>query len=375
MSTFRGSRSPARPRKIDPIPSVSHPNERILTFMIEPTDASKQSDERHVKYRRNTNLLTQKNIGGRHTMGNRGMTNWKLTALFAVSLMLIAGLFSNAAIARDGSGTASVTWTPATLTGRATAAQAAVFRGNDVLYEHNTTTGGSPNNPGTAADETPTFRDPLPANSTENQLMFSYRVTTNMAGGQVKFSLPTDWKIITKLENKGATVGAFGRYSDDILVLVSEKYDHDDTSRSTVDASFTLNRAEKKEVGDDGNGVEVPATLLATATADQKLAKRVTIDATSVTIDLNNDWRSGGEVVVVLRNIQTNAPSSLSTWEAGEAAYQSYTVVTKSKKSGRLDLLDPVEVDLDGDGAEDDRAKQPIVRVGNILGNRIDDDS
>ena len=32
-------------------------------------------------------------------MGNQGMTNWKLTALFAISLMLIAGLFSNAAIA------------------------------------------------------------------------------------------------------------------------------------------------------------------------------------------------------------------------------------------------------------------------------------
>ena len=43
-------------------------------------------------------------------MGNRGMTNWKLTALFAISLMLIAGLFSYTAIARDGSGTASVTW-------------------------------------------------------------------------------------------------------------------------------------------------------------------------------------------------------------------------------------------------------------------------
>ena len=43
-------------------------------------------------------------------MGNQGMTNWKLTALFAISLMLIAGLFSNAAIARDGAGTVSVEW-------------------------------------------------------------------------------------------------------------------------------------------------------------------------------------------------------------------------------------------------------------------------
>ena len=44
-------------------------------------------------------------------MGNQGTKNWKLTALFAVSLMLIAGLFSNAAIA-DGEGTISVKWQP-----------------------------------------------------------------------------------------------------------------------------------------------------------------------------------------------------------------------------------------------------------------------
>ena len=29
--------------------------------------------------------------------------------------------------------------------------------------------------------------------------MFSYRVTTNMAGGQVEFSLPTGWTIISAL--------------------------------------------------------------------------------------------------------------------------------------------------------------------------------
>ena len=78
--------------------------------MIQEKDASKPSDERHVKYRCNTNLLTQKNIGGKRIMGNQGMKNWKIIALFAVSLMLIAGLLSYTAIARDGSGTASVTW-------------------------------------------------------------------------------------------------------------------------------------------------------------------------------------------------------------------------------------------------------------------------
>ena len=34
-------------------------------------------------------------------MGNQGTKNWKLTILFAVSLMLIAGLFSNTAMAHD----------------------------------------------------------------------------------------------------------------------------------------------------------------------------------------------------------------------------------------------------------------------------------
>ena len=60
MSTFLRFSPPSEPPENRPIPSASHPNERILTFMIEQTDASKQSDERHVKYRRNTNFLTQK---------------------------------------------------------------------------------------------------------------------------------------------------------------------------------------------------------------------------------------------------------------------------------------------------------------------------
>ena len=37
-------------------------------------------------------------------MGNQGMTNWKFTAFFAISLMLTAGLFTNAAIAGNGDG-------------------------------------------------------------------------------------------------------------------------------------------------------------------------------------------------------------------------------------------------------------------------------
>ena len=43
-------------------------------------------------------------------MGNQGTKDWKLTAFFAISLMLIAGLFGNAAIAADGDGAIEVTW-------------------------------------------------------------------------------------------------------------------------------------------------------------------------------------------------------------------------------------------------------------------------
>ena len=37
-------------------------------------------------------------------MGNQGTTNWKFSAFFAIALMLIAGVFSNTATARDGDG-------------------------------------------------------------------------------------------------------------------------------------------------------------------------------------------------------------------------------------------------------------------------------
>ena len=41
-------------------------------------------------------------------MGNQGTTNWKLSAFFVISLMLIAGVFSNSAFAAAGEGTIDV---------------------------------------------------------------------------------------------------------------------------------------------------------------------------------------------------------------------------------------------------------------------------
>ena len=47
---------------------------------------------------------------------------------------------------------------------------------------------------------------------------------------------------------------------------------------------------------------------------------RVTIGATSVLVNLSNEWRAGGEVVVVLRNVQSAVPRSLSERPAGRCS-------------------------------------------------------
>ena len=62
--------------------------------MIKETDAS-TCDERRVKNK--LNPLTHKKKGETHIMGNQGMKNWKLGTFFVISLMLMAGLFTNTA--------------------------------------------------------------------------------------------------------------------------------------------------------------------------------------------------------------------------------------------------------------------------------------
>ena len=75
--------------------------------MIQEKDASPPGDERHDRSKNisNVNLSTQKKTGGKLIMGNQGMTNWKFSAFLAITLMLVAGLFSSTAMASDGHGT------------------------------------------------------------------------------------------------------------------------------------------------------------------------------------------------------------------------------------------------------------------------------
>ena len=328
-------------------------------------------------------------------MGNQGMKNWKIIALFAVSLMLIAGLLSYTAIARDGSGTASVWWATGGAFGNDILS--AEFRGSNELYQYNAAVNTGA---GAGAAAAGTLPNPLPAGSTENQLMFSYRVTTNMAGGQVEFSLPTGWTIIKALtdiaevdekddlrDDPHPADDPYDRYENP-LVEVYENYGRDAPATLTdASAGFQIVRTVTDvptlqtavtvtddtttvgtTVGDaaDGEGASI--------TRARALNGRVTIGATSVLVDLNNEWRAGGEVVVVLRYVTAAVPRSLSTRDPDSAPYHSYPVTVKSKRSGHLDLLDPVKVDFDGStDTADDYPPQTVINVGNILGTRTDD--
>ena len=73
--------------------------------MIKETDAS-TCDERRVKNK--PEPLTHKKKGETHIMGNQGMKIWKLGTFFVISLMLMAGLFTNTASALTNDKTVSV---------------------------------------------------------------------------------------------------------------------------------------------------------------------------------------------------------------------------------------------------------------------------
>ena len=96
-------------------------------------------------------------------MGNQGTKNWKFSAFFAISLMLIAGLFSNAAIAASGDGTAVLTAT--------------------------TPSAGAENAAGTGF---------IPAGMNNYKMEFTFTLpvaaeATSMADGEVKIKFPSGW--------------------------------------------------------------------------------------------------------------------------------------------------------------------------------------
>ena len=104
------------------------------------------------------------------------MYNWKLTVFFIIGLILVTGMFSNAAMAatNDGKGAVAVAWGD---------------RGID----------------SDAIGTAPNVDTPLNAGSTHNVLQFTYTArdsgdnAINMSGGRVRITFPSGWKVSNKL--------------------------------------------------------------------------------------------------------------------------------------------------------------------------------
>ena len=292
--------------------------------MIAEKDASK-SDERHVKDRRNTNLLTQKKTGGKHIMGNRGMTNWKLGAFFVMSLMLVAAVFSNTAMAAadDGAGTIAVQTIDSEDDSRARTvvvtdtfsddAIAAGSRFNALQFTYMAFKDVA----GTALDgggiDIPGMVD---ANDTG----------INMAGGRLRISFPGGWTVSNKLvqvQDGGSTI-----YQTDGM---GRPIDFATVSAATPTLIADLDEDSEKAMN----------------------AATVTLTDSSITINFSSGWASRtGEG-------QANAGRSIaiifSDVQAGLTSGPTITFPTSSSaRNGNLKRLKP----------------QDPVTVANILGTR-----
>ena len=119
-------------------------------------------------------------------------------------------------------------------------------------------------------------------------------------------------------------------------------------------------------------------------------AGRVSIgdDDTSITVKLSNDWRSGGELVVVLRNVQTAVPRSLSSTTGAEAetipVFLIITIRSWSVPRSRvvsiswilsasimMEIMRIMTAVPEADDTDKVYSRQPAVRVGNILGSVV----
>ena len=271
-------------------------------------------------------------------MGNRGMTNWKIGAFFIMSLMLVAAVFSNAAMAQ-GPGKVGVAWQNST-------------NGTGVVEEVPDTF----SQPGATPAETV----PMAAGSKFNALQFTYTAFTNvrgtedepdeadvsadvaddndtaidMAGGRIRIAFPSGWTVsknYVQITEMTHTADSPERLFADVAVGVAGMI-YKTVAKGKLDATF------------EGE----------TATAEAKAAAaRVSISGSSITIKLGKEWRRnridvGRSLVIVFSDVQ-----------AGLVADGNEFRSSANARGGNLRLLAA--------------ATQPSVKVGNILGSRTPD--
>ena len=283
--------------------------------MIQEKGASPPCDERHdVKKIPNVNLLTQKKTGGKLIMGNQGMTNWKFTMFFAISLMLIAGLFTDAAIAVDGGGQITV---GSAVDTPFTAPLAAGATGDAAATLVFTYTAADDKGTEDATDDTP----------------------INMNKGAVKIMIPGGWTV--------------PKATGDPLVQ------HVGVSEGTT-ALFFTDAPEGTTTG------TAPAGDVAPDDAGLKRVK-LTLDGNKITaieVTLDNEWGSNRTdasrtLTITFGNVTVAIPPSLA-YTDGRAStpYHSYEFTTMSKsRDGVFTRLRPTTAKS---------TPQPRVQVGNI---------
>ena len=258
------------------------------------------------------------------------MYNWKLSALFIIGLMLVTGVFSNAAMAvtNDGKGTAEVAWG----------------------FQSDIT---SPTIPAASAVDSSAL---LNAGSTHNVLKFTYRAwndtngdgnvdsgetAINMAGGRVRVTFPSGWKVSNK------------------LIRVSDGADLGPNSDGVV-----------YETDDEGDLIET-TTGFDTSDKKAKANAKVTFEADRhITVNLGSEW--GGSrsdinraLVIILSDVTVPIPSRLT--EAGSTADNPTTPSTYSDNYANIQFI----CSSSGRNGTLSRLSGSVgVHVGSILGNR-----
>ena len=205
-------------------------------------------------------------------MGNQGTKDWKLTAFFAIGLMLIAGLFGNAAIAADGDGEIKVAWG---LEGTAPSA----LSDNTVLF----------------------------AGYEDNVVQFTYEVSNvSMVGGALQITIPNGWSI-PEIGDNAVTEAARGLHQS---VTV------------TVDGTPIYQT--------DGDGT----SLTATTDAQEVTHGSFSLSDTKIGFTFGTNWSNGGMLVILLGSVTTPIPSQLQEDLGTDDPYTAYTFETKSKSRG-----------------------------------------
>ncbi|MYE87693.1 hypothetical protein F4X33_01675, partial [Candidatus Poribacteria bacterium] len=239
------------------------------------------------------------------------MYNWKLSAFFIIGLMLVIGVFSNAAMAvtNDGKGTVVVT-------------------------------SGFQNDLSNLAISSPGAADTLRAGSTHNILQFTYTAADsngngiNMSGGRVRIPIPTDWKVSKK------------------LIRVSDGNDLGPGTNGVVYETDAMGNLNPDIFSDEDKKAEANAKV--TFEADRH-----------ITVNLGSEWSSTNnsngtrKLVIILADVTAPIRSSLpEDNDTGDSYADDYANIrfhySSSARNGTLTRVSP----------------QVLVKVGNILGDR-----